>query len=174
MTASARWRIATPGLRFWAGWLGAGFALGLVLSVIWWALLEPAAAGNDVAELTIPAGTAAAVARGEPAPFIPNALSLGRNRELIVRNEDVADHKVGASTVPPGGVAVIKAAAGSEDLVCTVHPSGYLGIEIDSRPGFETVLLQAALVGLPFGLAAAIAVRVGKHLQMDEPAPGDS
>lgn len=173
MTASARWRIALAGLRFWVSWLGAGFALGLVLSLIWWALLEPAAAGNDVAELTIPAGTAAAVARGEPAPFIPNALSLGRNRELIVRNEDVTGHKVGASTVPPGGVAVIKAAAGSEDLVCTVHPSGYLAVQIDKRPGFATVLLQAALVGLPLGLATAIAVRVGKRLEMGDGAPGE-
>ncbi|NUQ54970.1 MAG: hypothetical protein HUU14_03680, partial [Dehalococcoidia bacterium] len=125
MSESAKPGEKLAGLRFWAGWLGAGLALGFLLSIIWWALLEPAAAGNDVAELTIPAGTAAAVARGEPAPFIPNSLSLGRNRELVVRNNDVAGHKVGAWTVPPGGVAVIKAAAGTGDLICSVHPSGY-------------------------------------------------
>lgn len=174
MSQSPGPRRTLAGVRFWAGWLAAGLALGFVLSIVWWALLEPAAASAEVAELSIPAGTAAAVARGEPAPFIPNSLSLGRNRELVVRNNDVADHKVGAWTVPPGGVAVIKAAANSKDLVCTVHPSGYLDVQIDSRPAFATVLLQSALVGLPFGLAAAMAVRVGKHLQMDESPAGNA
>ncbi len=156
-----------PGIRFWAAWLGAGFALGLALSMVWWALLEPSAAASRVAELVIPRGTADAVARGGPAPFIPNSLSLGRNRELRVRNEDVAAHKVGASTVQPGGSAVIKAAAGSRDLICSVHPAGYVGVRFDARPGFEAVLLQAALVGLPLGLVAASSVLVGRRLSMD-------
>jgi hypothetical protein len=159
------------GARFWAAWLVAGFALGLALSLVWWALLEPAAAGNKVAELIIPRGTADAVARGEPAPFIPNSLSLGRNRELRVRNDDVVAHKVGASTVPPGDTAVIKAAADSKDLVCTVHPAGYVGVRLDSRPGFDTVVLQAALLGLPLGLVAGSSVLVGRRLSMDEEIP---
>jgi len=156
------------GVRFWAAWAGAGYALGLALSLVWWALLEPSAAAGKVAELTIPRGTAEAVSRGEPAPFIPNSLSLGRNRELRVRNEDIVDHKVGASTVPPGGTATIKAAAGSQDLVCTVHPAGYVGLQVDRRPGFETVLLQAALLGLPLGLVAAGSVLVGRRISMDD------
>ncbi len=159
------------GVPFWAAWLGAGYALGLALSMIWWALLEPSAAGNRVAELIIPRGTADAVSRGEPAPFIPNSLSLGRNRELRLRNDDLVAHKVGGSTVSPGGVVVIKAAAGSKDLVCTVHPAGYVGLRLDSRPGFDTVLLQAALLGLPLGLVAAGSVLVGRRLSMDDEIP---
>lgn len=165
-TARARMRHAAA-VRFWAGWLAAGFAFGLVLSTVWWAVLEPAQANNEVTELVIPRGTAGAVSRGEPAPFIPNSLSLGRNRELRVRNADVTDHKVGGTSVPPGGVAVIKAAANSKDLVCTVHPAGYLDVQISRRPGFTSLLLQAALVGLPIGLATALAVLAGRKLSMD-------
>lgn len=163
--------------RFWVGWFGAGLALGLILSLIWWGLLEPAAADKNITTLTIPRGTADAVSRGQPAPFIPNALSLGRNRELRVLNEDVVDHKVGASTIAPGGVVVIKAPADSKGLACTVHPTGYVGLSISARPGFDTVLLQSSLVGMPFGLVAGIVVMVGRRLSMDEepteaPAPG--
>ena len=104
MTAAASSSHVFSRARFWAAWLGASFILGLVLSLIWWALLEPAAAGNRVTELIIPRGTADAVARGEPAPFIPNSLSLGRNRALRVRNDDVVAHKVGAAPVQPGEI----------------------------------------------------------------------
>lgn len=146
-------RIHRPGalFRHWAIWLGGGLALGLLLAGIWAWLLEPAVNAARAAELVIPLGTAEAVAAGQPAPFIPNALSLSSNRELRVRNDDVATHTVAGFSIPPGGTATIRPEPATKTVVCTVHPSGYLGVTIEGRPGVGWVLAIALLAGVPFG-----------------------
>lgn len=151
-------------LRYWGAWLGGGFALGLTLAVIWVWLLEPAVNPPQATDLVIPKGTAAAVAAGEPAPFIPTTLSLSSIRELRVQNNDVVTHKVAGFDVPPGGSATIKPDAKAKALVCTVHPSGYLGLTIEERPGIAWILLLAFLSGVPFGALSGAIVFITRRL----------
>jgi hypothetical protein len=163
--------VTSRGMRTWVLWLASGIAFGWMLSLAWWFVLEPASASDDVYELVIPSGTAAAVAAGERPPLIPNSLSLGRNRKMIVRNEDVVDHAVGAWTVPPGGVAEIEADKSSGQLTCTIHPAGVLGLSIDGRPAFRSTFNGALMLGIPLGVVFGFAGFVGSKLQMDDEAP---
>ncbi len=156
-------------VRFWAMWLGAGLALGLILSTTWALLIEPAVKNARVVELVIPAGTARAVAAGEPAPFIPASLALTADHELVVRNEDDVTHKVGLFSVEPGKTATIRADPTGNTLTCTVHPSGYLNVTVDHRPGPLTVLVLALVVGLPFGALVALISLVVQRLDAEPP-----
>ena len=84
------------GGRHWAIWILGALAFAWTLSFIWWLLLEPTSAdAAETPEFVIPEGTAAAVANGQPPPFIPTSFQFGRDRRLIVRNLDVVEHTVG-------------------------------------------------------------------------------
>ena len=156
-------------LRFWASWLGAGLALGLVLSVTWSLLIEPAVKSDRVVELVIPAGTAKAVAAGQLAPFIPASLALTSDRELVVKNEDNVAHRVGLFSVEPGTTATIRADPTGKALTCTVHPSGYLNVTVDHRPGPLTVIVVGIIAGLPFGALFGLISLVAQRLGAEPP-----
>lgn len=155
---------STPVWRTLTTWLVVGFVGAWALSIIWWALIEPAAANAETLELIIPEGTAAAIEAGGQPPFIPNALSLGRNKSMIIRNNDVVEHSVGSWVVPPGGVAEVKAAGEDEQVTCTIHPSGVLGVTIDEQPPFASTIFPSLLLGLPLGLVFGVAAAVGSRL----------
>jgi hypothetical protein len=134
--------------------VAAGLIGGLAFNFIWWALLSPDARASAVEEVTIPAGTAAAIERGDAFPFLPQAYGLRDGGTLLVRNEDSAPHRVGTEVIPPGQSANITALAEGQ-LVCTVHPAGYLDIDLRERPAPTAMILPSLLLGLPLGLLAA-------------------
>lgn len=141
------------------------------LSLAWWAIFEPISAEARTTNLVIPAGTAAAVARGELPPFIPNSLTIGRNGRVRVINEDVVPHRVGAWTVPPGGTAMIEAAEDEEGVSCTITPSGTMPVFLDRRPPITSTFGPALLLGVPSALLVGVIVFVVRRL--DHP-PADS
>ena len=161
-------------LRYWTLWLGSGLALGLALSITWSLLIEPVVKSDRVVELVIPAGTAKAVAAGQLAPFIPASLALTSDRELVVKNEDDVTHRVGLFSIEPGATATIRADPTGKELTCTVHPSGYLNVTVDHRPGPLSVILVGIIAGLPFGalfgLISLIAQRLGTEPPEDTPS----
>ncbi len=134
------------------------------LSVAWWAIFEPISAEARTTNLVIPAGTAEAVARGEPPPFIPNSLTIGRNGRVRVINQDVVAHRIGAWTVPPGGSAVIEPAETGEGVACTITPSGTMPVFLDRRPPITSTFLPAALLGLPSALIVGLIVFVVRRI----------
>jgi hypothetical protein len=152
-------------MSLWMRSLGAGVILAWVLSLAWWAVLEPASAEDGAEELVIPRGTAAAVAAGQPAPLIPNSLELGRDRTLLVRNEDDAPHQFGTWTIPPGGTAEISANTEDGQLSCTVHADGIIDVTVDDRPPFLTTVWSALGVGIPIGLVFGFAAMMGARLR---------
>jgi hypothetical protein len=152
--------------KHWGTWLVIGVAGAWALSMLWWALLEPAQARANQSELVIPEGTAESIALGEPAPFIPNSLELGRNRELLVINEDSEPHRVGSWTIPPGGRATISSSDYEGQFTCTIHPGGVLGYDTDERPAFQTTIWSALALGLPLGLVFGFASYVGGKLRL--------
>jgi hypothetical protein len=160
-----RWRLA----RFWGGWIGAGVGLAFVLNLIWWGLLSPSAqAQGNTETYDIPLGTAAAVAAGAAFPFIPNSLGIPPGGKLVIRNLDTVDHQVGTWTIPPGGSAEISAASGGGNLVCTVHPAGYLGIRIEKRPAITSTILPTILLGAPLGVVTAVATWIGSKISVPD------
>lgn len=151
----------------WRPWLfsiGGGWLAGFILALIWALLITPLARQNEVADLTIPEGTAASVSAGQPAKFIPAQLLLGPNRKLRVRNDDVVEHIVAGKTIPPHTSATIQASANSKELTCTIHPSGVIGVGFDGTPGPLAVIFMASVVGLPVGAVVGGIVSISKKL----------
>lgn len=154
----------------WIFCVGGGWLAGFLLALLWALFIVPIAKQNEVADLTIPEGTAATVNAGQPAKFIPAQLLLGPNRKLRVKNEDVVDHQIAGQTVPAGRSATITSSADAQSLTCTIHPSGYIGVGFDGTPGPLSVLFMATVVGLPVGLAVGGIVHIAKKL--DGPGNG--
>jgi hypothetical protein len=132
--------------------------------MLWWALLEPAQARSSESELTIPNGTAAAIARGAQPPFVPNNLELSRNGDLTIINNDTEPHEIGSWTIPPGSSAVISAPGQDGEFTCTITPTGVLGFTVDQRPSFSSTLYAALALGLPAGLAFGFASVITRRL----------
>ncbi|MGK2964548.1 MAG: hypothetical protein ACSLFM_02965 [Tepidiformaceae bacterium] len=150
-------------------WVAVCTIIAAGLGAIWWALLDPAPEFID--ELVIPAGTADRVAAGEPAPFIPSALSLGPGRELRIRNEDRVAHSVGTAELPPGAIAVLTAPDGDGAFSCTIHPGGSIGYTVTGRAGIlPTIAWPALLLGIPAGLLIGAIVTLTARLD-SHPAP---
>lgn len=141
------------------------------LSLAWWAIFEPIGAEARTTNLVIPFGTAQAVARGEPPPFIPNSLTIGRNGRVRVINEDEVAHRIGAWTIPPGGSAVIEPAESGEGISCTITASGTMPVFLDRRPPITSTVLPALLLGVPSAIIVGFIVFAVRRL--DNP-PGDS
>jgi len=101
-------------------------------------------------ELVIPLGTARRVAAGEAIPSIPANWSFVAGDVLLVRNEDETAHQVGPFWVPAGTTARIPFESPSTvSLVCTIHPSRYIGVEVKPRADPLTKLMAVLAFGLP-------------------------
>ena len=168
MNTAAR-RRAWGHARYWLTWVGLVLLGAWAFSLVWWWMLTPSPQAKPY-EITIPRGTAAALESGVPFAFVPNAIALSGGR-LIVRNEDTADHHIGNKTIPAGSVAEIVADK-DEELTCTIHPSGYLGIKLDKKPGIESTIVPALLLGLPLGLALAGSISLARKIGVDHGPPG--
>lgn len=160
--------------KHWLLWLGGGVMVAWLVGVFWWWLLEPATADDAVKELVIPEGTAAAIAEGKPAPGIPSDFSLGRSGELLVINQDVAEHYIGGALIRPGASLLFEPQTKEGEIACTFHSAGAIGFTLDERPSIFVTIIPALLLGLPFGAAFGVATYVAQRLGMheDEPAPG--
>lgn len=157
----ARWRVLRP----WVPWVAGGLLLAFALNVIWWSLLSPSARKSDVEEFDIPAGTQAAIDRGD-AVFLPKQFSVRAGGRLRILNQDSVEHTVGNVTVPPGATAELSAPASSqgEQLTCTIHPGGYLDLQLTERPGLQTTLFPTFLLGGPVGALAGLVAWVTRKI----------
>ena len=155
--------------RMVAPWTLAGVVFFAAISAIWWGLLEPQSGGGDLdTEIVIPEGTAQRIEAGEPAPFIPNVLSLPPGGKLTVINEDTVVHRLGGSTIAPGEVVVVQAEGDEGEFVCSFHPGGALGFSVGGRgPLLATILLPTLILGVPSGLLTGLVVSVARRLGVE-------
>ncbi|MFA7249124.1 MAG: hypothetical protein WC273_05765 [Dehalococcoidia bacterium] len=133
------------------------------MALAWWLLLPPA----RIVALDVPPGTAAAIARGETVDVIPSTLSLHRGDTLAIANNDVVVHRVGLASIPPGTTARIlvdAALLNAPALLCTIHPSGSLGVSELARPGIEATLIPMLIGGVPTAFAVVVAIMVMRRL----------
>jgi hypothetical protein len=162
------------GGRPWLAWLGAAFAFGWVLAIIWWAVLSPQARADITDELIIPLGTADAIKSGSGGAFVPSQVSLRPGMRLVIVNQDTSEHTVGNAVIPPGATAELTPAEDGEGFYCTIHPSGFLGLNLTERPHFATTLVPALAIGLPLGLLSGVASWVGRRLDLGNRENGDA
>jgi hypothetical protein len=141
--------------------MAGGFVVVWAIGMGYWAALN-VGVGPAVEELSIPPGTAAALADGR-AGFFPASISLPPGGRLRVRNGDSVEHTIGNATIPPGALADISAPERGS-LICTVHPSGSLAVRTDASSPWVLALLPALVLGAPLGLGLGAALRVLRRL----------
>ena len=92
--------------------LAASLALGLVIGVlvgeIPFLFMRETARPPQTVEITIPPGTAERVAQGEQPPTIPENMTFVIGDVLVINNQDVVDHKLGALWIPPNASAQLE------------------------------------------------------------------
>lgn len=135
----------------------AGLTIGaLITEIPFFFLRETARAPMEVL-LTIPAGTAELVARGEQPPSIPASLKFVVGDTLVVRNEDSADHKLGTLWIPANSSARL-ALTEKENMAfdCSFQPDNVLGFEVYEPLTLSTRVLGILSTGLPLSVLFAL------------------
>lgn len=140
-------------MKYWAGWVAAGFVLAALLNGGWWLVLANPLETDPVEEVVIPDGTAAAIASGEPFLFAPDSISVPAGGALRVVNRDSVAHIVGTTSIPSGATADVVASESGE-LFCTIHPKGHIDVELGGTPpvpGMVALTLGACLASVVAG-----------------------
>lgn len=147
--------------------MAACFVAAWVVSLAWWLLLPEA----RTVVLEVPPGTASAIARGEVVSVIPETLVLRLGDTLVIRNDDIVTHTIGPNWLPPSStvrIPVDAALLSRPQLICSLHPSGVLGLAAPARPGIGTTAFPTVFAGAPISLSAIVAMLVVKRLGRDE------
>lgn len=134
-----------------------GVAVGAALSEISFFFLKETARPPQAIYLTIPAGTAERVARGEQPPSIPESMIFVVGDLLIIRNDDVVDHQLGPLWIPAGAVAHLMMTTEEKlTYACSFQPSNNLGLDVREPLTPATRLYGILFAGLPLGVLIAI------------------
>lgn len=95
---------------------------------------------------TVPAGTAARIARGEDPEFFPATLVVGLGDTLAVENQDTVPHTVGPLAARPNETYRFRfTKKGEFQGPCTIHPSQQTKIIV--APDYVSLSLDAAIGG---------------------------
>ncbi|MBI5934754.1 MAG: hypothetical protein HY867_13695 [Chloroflexi bacterium] len=134
-----------------------GVAIGAALSEFTYFFLRETARAPKAIVLTIPAGTAEQVARGEQPPTLPENMIFVVGDLLIVKNEDAVDHQMGPLWIPAGASAHLQL-SNEESLAyeCSFQTSKYIGLDVREPLTFGTRLYGILFAGLPLGVLIAI------------------
>lgn len=134
-----------------------GLLLGVAISEVPFIYLQETARPPQEITLVIPNGTADLVARGEQPPTIPDNMSFVVGDTLIVKNEDVVDHKLGPLWIPANTSAQLSLdQEESFAYECSFQPGKYLGLEVNQPLTTATRIYGMLYVGLPLGIMLAL------------------
>lgn len=146
--------------------VGPLFAGGM--SVLAWVLFTdgPTRAPTRI-EYVIPAGTAQRIAAGEAISVIPAKAIFVVGDILVLRNEDKVKHQLGPFWVPAGKTLNIPLlAASSFNYLCSIHPSGTIGIDVRPQTNLWQTLVPTLLLGVPIGGVLSLILRVVARLDV--------
>ena len=134
-----------------------GIAIGAAISEITFLFLRETARAPKAIVLTIPAGTAELVARGEQPPALPENMIFVVGDLLIVKNEDSVDHQMGPLWIPAGASAHLQL-SNEENLAyeCSFQTSNYIGLDVREPVTIGTRVYGILFAGLPLGVLIAI------------------
>jgi hypothetical protein len=134
-----------------------GLVLGAAISEIPFIYLQETARPPEEIVLTIPNGTAEQVARGEQPPTIPTDMNFVVGDLLVVRNEDVVDHKLGPLWIPANTSAQLPLGnVESLTFECSFQPSKYFGLDVQEPLTTGTRVFGILYAGLPMGILIAL------------------
>ncbi|HSK88788.1 MAG TPA: hypothetical protein VK880_10540 [Anaerolineales bacterium] len=127
--------------------------LGALISEVPFLFLQETARPPREVILTIPAGTAEQIARGEQSPSIPENMTFVVGDRLVVRNEDSADHKLGPLWIPANSSAQL-ALDQEQSLAyeCTFQPGQYFGLDVREPLTPSTRIYGIVYVALPMAI----------------------
>jgi hypothetical protein len=137
--------------------LVAGLLLGTLISEVPFLFQRETARAPREITLVIPRGTAEQVARGEQPPTLPESMSFVVGDTLIVKNEDVANHKLGPLWIPANASAALSLdQLESFAYECSFQPGKYLGLEVNEPLTAATRIYGVLYVGAPLGILIAL------------------
>lgn len=148
-----------------------GLLIGAAISEIPFIFLQESARPPQEVVLTIPLGTADQVARGEQPPAIPTDMVFVVGDVLVIRNEDIVDHKLGSLWIPARSSAQL--ALGQEENLayeCSFQPGNYFGLDVREPLTTGTRVFGILFAGLPMGVLIALYSFI-MPVKKDENAP---
>ena len=134
-----------------------GLLLGAAIGEIPFLFLREAARPPQEIVLSIPAGTAQQVSRGEKQPSIPENMIFVVGDILIVNNQDSVDHRLGPLWIPANSSAQLSMEQ-EESLAfeCTFQPGSYFGLDVRQPLTLSTRLYGILYAGLPIAILIAL------------------
>ena len=134
-----------------------GLLIGIMVSEVPFLFLRETARPPRDIVLTIPAGTAEQVARGEQPPSIPENMTFVVGDRLVVNNEDAVDHKLGPLWIPASSSAQLSLDQ-EENLAfeCSFQPGNYFGLDVRQPLTPRTRLFGIFYVALPMMILIAL------------------
>ncbi len=134
-----------------------GLFLGIALNEISFYFLRETARPPRTIELVIPPGTAERVAQGEQPPSLPAEMSFVVGDQLVVVNQDSADHQLGLLWIPAGKSASLNLdSSQSYAYECSFQTGKYFGLTVNEPLMLATRLYGILFSGLPMGALIAL------------------
>ena len=107
--------------------------------------------------LIIPRGTAEKVARGEQPPSIPKGMTFVVGDTLLVKNDDVVDHKLGPLWIPANSTAQLSLdQQESLSYECTFQPGKYFGLDVGEPLTPGTRIYGIVYIAFPMAILIAL------------------
>lgn len=134
-----------------------GLLIGVLVSEVPFLFLQETARPPQEIVLTIPAGTADQIARGEQPPSIPENMKFVVGDRLVVKNQDAVDHKLGPLWIPANSSAQLSLDQ-EESLAyeCSFQPTKYLGLDVREPLTLGTRLYGIFFVAVPMAIMIAL------------------
>jgi len=134
-----------------------GLVFGVAISEIPFIFLRETARPPKEIVLTIPEGTAKQVARGEQPPSLPTDMTFVVGDMLVVKNDDVVDHKLGPLWIPSKSSAQLPLGqVANLAFECSFQPTKYFGLDVQEPLTLSTRVAGILLSGLPMGILIAL------------------
>ena len=134
-----------------------GLVLGAAISEIPFLFLRETARPPQDVVITIPHGTADQVARGEQPPTIPENMIFVVGDVLVVKNEDVVDHKLGQLWIPSNSSAQLSLEEeASLAFECSFQPGNYFGLDVHEPLTTSTRIFGVLFTALPMAVLIAL------------------
>lgn len=134
-----------------------GLLLGAAISEVPFLFLRETARPPEEITLVIPNGTSEQVARGEQPPTIPENMSFVVGDILVIRNEDVVDHKLGQLWIPANSSAQLSLDQEQNFAYeCSFQPGNYFGLNVNEPLTLGTRVYGILYAGIPLGVLIAL------------------
>ena len=134
-----------------------GLLIGAGISEVSFLFLRETARPPQEVVLTIPPGTAKQVARGIQPPSLPANMIFVVGDNLVVKNEDTVDHKLGELWIPANTSAhLLLDQEENFAYECSFQPGQYFGLDVREPLTLSTRVYGIFYAGIPMGILIAL------------------